>query len=188
MITNVEVTSCGMGVHLKRVCGVIVTGCNFHDNGTTYSNDFDYFHNLYIRQCDNSNYSITVTNCQLNNGWSGNGLNLSYNENIFVENTTATNNFFRGIRAADSTNFTVQFCTVSENGDVGLIANEEINPTLNIDWYSNTADGNLNGGFTTIPGVTGLAVDNNACDNTPTNYSFAGSLTQSGNTTCGAPP
>src|SRR5271165_5471225 len=34
IITNVEVTSCGMGVHLKRVCGVNVTGCDFHDNGT----------------------------------------------------------------------------------------------------------------------------------------------------------
>jgi len=186
VITNVEVTACGMGVHLKRVCGVNVTGCNFHDNGTTFTNDYGYFHNSYIRQCDNTNYSIMVTNCQLNNGLSGNGLNLSYNVNIFVEHTTATNNWFRGIRAADSVGFTVQNCTLSGNGDAGLIANAEITPTKNIYWNSNVADDNGNGGFNTVSGVTGTAVYNDACGNTPANYSLNSSVIQSGNTTCGS--
>lgn len=188
LITNVEVTACGMGVHLKRVCGVTVTGCNFHDNGTTYTNDFYYFHNLYIRQCDHASYSIMVTNCQLNNGWSGNGLNLSYDYNIFVEDTTVTNNWFRGIRAADSTNFTVQFCTMTGNGDAGLIANQEAVPTQQINWYANTAYDNGNGGFATVSGVTGSAVDNNACGNSPADYNFVSSVTQSNNTTCGGVP
>jgi len=188
VITNVEVTGCGMGVHLKRVCGVIVAGCDFHDNGTTYTNDFYYFHNLYIRQCDHSNDNIMVTNCQLNHGWSGNGLNLSYDYNIFVENSTATNNFFRGMRTADSTNFTVQFCTLSGNGDAGLIANQEAVPTRNIDWHANAARNNLNGGFVTTADVTGSATANDACGNAPSDYDFVSSVTQSGNTTCGSVP
>jgi len=192
MITNVEVAYCGMGVHLKRVCGVNVTGCNFHQNGTTYSNDFGFFHNLYIRQCDNTNYSIMVTNCQLNNSLSGNGLNLSYNVNIFVDRSTATNNYFRGMRAADSVGFTVRNCTMSGNGDAGLIANQEVSATQNINWDSNAAYDNRNGGFSTRPGVTGSAINNNACGNTtnnaPSNYSFLGSVSQSGNTTCGSVP
>ena len=188
VITNVEVAYAGMGVHLKRVSGVKVVNCNIHENGTTFTNDYGFMHNLYIRQCDNTNYSVIVTNCQLNNSLSGNGLNLSYNANVFVDRSTATNNWFRGMRAADTVGFTVQNCTLSGNGDAGLLANAEITPTVNVYWSSNVVYNNGNGGLKTVSGVTGTAVFNDACGNTPADYSLQSSMIKSGNTTCGSVP
>jgi len=81
---------------------------------------------------------------------------------------------------------------MSGNGAAGLIANQEVSATQNINWDSNAAYDNRNGGFSTRPGVTGSAINNNACGNTtnnaPSNYSFLGSVSQSGNTTCGSVP
>jgi parallel beta-helix repeat protein len=174
-IQNVQVTNVGMGVHLKRVDSANVYNCNFHDNAAPGKEK--YFHNLYIRACHNA----TVTNVQVNNGGTGNGINLSYDTTVVVTGVTANNNYFRGIRAADCVGVTVQNSTMNGNGDVGLIMNAEIHPTQNINLDHNTVDNNKAGGIYVISGATGSVTNNTATGNTNYNYSIPSNITQSNN-------
>ncbi|MDT3401188.1 parallel beta-helix repeat protein [Mucilaginibacter terrae] len=175
-INNVQVTSVGMGVHLKRVNGVTITNCNFHDNAGPGKEM--YFHNLYIRSCQNVNVSST----QVNHSTTGNGMNFSYCTSVTVSNCTANDNYFRGIRAADSDGFKVKDCTINGNGNVGLIMNQEAGlVTKNIELNHNIVNNNAKGGIQVLQGSTGSVVNNTATGNSLFNYSIASGITQSNN-------
>lgn len=175
-IKNVQITSVGMGLHLKRVNGASVSNCNIHDNAGPGMEK--YFHNLYIRACTN----VTVSATQVNNSTTGNGMNFSYCTTVTVTGCTASNNYFRGIRAADTNGFTVKDCTVAGNGDVGIIMNQEaglVTQDINID--HNTVNSNLKGGIQVLQGATGKVINNTASGNSLFNYSIASGITQSNN-------
>lgn len=174
-ISNVEVTDAGMGVHFKRINNLNITNCNFHHNGCL--SQIGYYHNLYIRSCN----QVSVSNCYLNNSISANGLNVSYCKNITVSNCIADNNYFRGMRAADTDGFAVLYSSMNGNGDVGLLANAEVTPTININWYKCSVNNNRNGGVKAISGVTGIIAASTATGNSVANYSVTGSVSQVNN-------
>lgn len=174
-ISNVEVTGAGMGVHFKRINNLNITNSNFHHNGCL--SQIGYYHNLYIRSCN----QVSVSNCYLNNSISANGLNVSYCKNVTVSNCIADNNYFRGMRAADTDGFAVLYCSMNGNGDVGLLANTEITPTVNINWYKCSVNYNRNGGIKAISGVTGVITSCTATGNSVANYSVTSSVSQVNN-------
>ena len=175
-ITNVQVTSVGMGVHLKRVDGITISNCNFHDNAGPGMEK--YFHNLYIRASQNVNVSAT----NVSNSTTGNGINVSYCTNVTITGCTASNNYFRGIRAADTDGFTAKDCTINGNGDIGLLMNQEAGMvTKNINLDHNTVTNNQAGGIQVLSGSTGQVINNTATGNTNFNYSIASGVTQSNN-------
>lgn len=137
-----------------------------------------YFHNLYIRASQNVNVSGT----NVSNSTTGNGINVSYCTNVTITGCTASNNYFRGIRAADTDGFTAKDCTISGNGDIGLLMNQETGMvTKNIDLDHNTVTNNLAGGIQVLSGSTGQVINNTATGNTNFNYSIASGVIQSNN-------
>lgn len=174
-VSNVQVTGAGMGVHCKRVKNLSISDCNIHHNGA--ANQLYYFHNLYIRSCE----TVTVSNSHLDYSTSANGFNVSYCTNVTVSNCTANNNYFRGMRAADTDGFSVQSCTISSNGDIGLLANAEITATKNINWNNCTVTSNIKGGIKAISGVTGSVTNCTATGNLIFNYSLPATVSKSNN-------
>ncbi|MDP4276204.1 MAG: glycosyl hydrolase family 28-related protein [Bacteroidota bacterium] len=174
-LINVEVTGAGMGAHFKRINGLTITRCNFHQNGS--ADQIGYYHNLYIRSCN----TVYVADSYMNNSTSANGLNVSYCNNVTISNCTANHNYFRGMRAADTNGFAVLNCVMNSNGDVGLLANAEVTPTININWYQCAASGNKHGGVKAIAGVTGSLTGCRAFENTGFNYSISDAIVSADN-------
>jgi parallel beta-helix repeat protein len=175
-LRDVEVTGTGMGVHIKRSRIVLIENSRIHANGAAGKEG--YYHNLYLRSCDNAR----VLDCNLDRSTSGNGLNVSYCTDIVVERTTARDNHFRGMRAAETDGFAVVDCTITGNGGTGLIANQEKgNVTKRLDWRGNTASKNRDGGIRVHEGSTGKIRDNTATGNRKFDYQIPADVTQSGN-------
>lgn len=175
-LRDIAVTGTGMGVHVKRANNVLVENADLRANGSPGKEG--YYHNLYIRSCDN----VRVADSRLDAGTSGNGLNISYCKDVVVERTTARDNFFRGMRAAETDGFTVVGCTITGNGGAGLIANQEKgNVTKRLDWRENTVDKNRDGGIRVLKGATGRVSGNTARDNLKFNYALPDGIDQSDN-------
>lgn len=115
---EIELKNASMGFHIKGTRNLLVSSSDFHDNG----GDYYYYHNAYIRRV----YKGRFENCNFYNSPSGNGLNISYCEDIIVNNSKAYNNYFRGIRAATSDRVVVSNSKAFENkvGD-GIVMNSE---------------------------------------------------------------
>jgi parallel beta-helix repeat protein len=175
-IDDVEITHTGMGMHLKRATHVVVSNSRIHHNG---AKGFErYFHNLYIRSCDD----VRVTGCNLDNGTSGNGLNVSYCTDVSVTNTTACDNYFRGMRAAETDGFIITGCTITGNGGTGLIINQEKGTvTKRLVCSGNTVSQNHDGGIRVLQGATGRVLNNTAVNNQKFDYQIPADIEQSDN-------
>ncbi|MCU0791463.1 MAG: right-handed parallel beta-helix repeat-containing protein [Opitutaceae bacterium] len=175
-LRDIEVTGAGMGVHLKRARNIVVTNARIHSNGAAGKER--YYHNLYLRSCE----KIHISDSNLDRGTSGNGLNISYSTDLVVERTTARDNFFRGMRAAESDGFAVIDCVITGNGGTGLIANQEKgNVTKRLDWRGNTVSGNREGGVQARRGATGSVVGNTAINNLKFDYDLPAGIQKTDN-------
>lgn len=173
-LLGVHVFETGWGVHIKGAKNVSIEDCNFSRNGNPKSKG--YAHNLYLRRC----YTANVSNCIFNNSTSANGINISYSKDIQITNCEAIGNYFRGMRAADTDGFRVHNCVITDNGQVGLLANKEKSVTKNIDWKNNCVSNNGGKGIYARSGATGTCQNNNAYGNSD-NYDLPDTVSQSGN-------
>nr|WP_166682344.1 right-handed parallel beta-helix repeat-containing protein [Streptomyces sp. 846.5] len=117
LFDNVQITQCLMGLQAKGTSDLTIRTSNIHDNGGVLY----YSHNVYLRRVSKAN----VQNSTLSDGSTANGLNISYSDNITVQGSTLSNNYFRGVRAADSTYIDLLSDTVNGNGETGIIMNSE---------------------------------------------------------------
>lgn len=134
LLDNVQITQCLMGLHVKGTSDLTIRNSNLHANGGVLY----YTHNAYLRRVSRAN----VQNSILSDGSTANGINISYSDNITVQGCTITNNYFRGVRAANSSYIDVLSNTVSGNGQTGIIMNAE---TAGVDQFriiSNTVTSN----------------------------------------------
>jgi len=138
LFENVKVKNGTMGFHVKGTSNLTIKGCDFTNNGGCYL----YWHNVYLRRV--SKALIDSSNMNWSN--SGNGVNISYSDNITIRNSKYYNNYFRGIRAADSSYIDILSNQVYNNqtGD-GIIMNAESNGVTNFRIHSNTVSNN--GGY-----------------------------------------
>jgi polygalacturonase len=174
-LTNVHVLKTGWGVHIKGCKNLKVSDCLFEENGTASKEKFA--HNMYLRRC----YGALVRNSKFLNSTSANGINISYSENIEIYNCEMSGNYFRGVRAAVTDGFLVHNCMITNNGNVGLLANAEKGQvTQNIDWQNNCIANN-NSGVLALKGATGICKNNNSYGNKESDYSLPDSVTQDGN-------
>ncbi len=120
LFDNFKVKNASMGFHVKGTTNLVVKNSHFSYNGGYYL----YYHNVYLRRV----YKANLYNCYFNYSTSGNGVNISYCEDITIDNCNSYSNYFRGIRAADSERIDIFNCNVYKNktGD-GIILNSETN-------------------------------------------------------------
>jgi parallel beta-helix repeat protein len=175
-LLNVHCYNTGWGVHIKGVKNLIVEDCLFEGNGAITKEG--YAHNMYLRRV----YGAKVSNSEFINSITGNGINISYSENIEVYNCNMSGNYFRGVRAADSDGFLVHDCIVTNNGNAGIIANTEKVATKNIDIKRNCVSNNALDGIRAVNSATGIVYDNNSYGN-GTDYNLPNAVLQSGNIT-----
>lgn len=173
-VLNVHCYETGWGVHIKGATNVTVQDCLFERNGTAGKEG--YAHNMYLRRC----YGAVVRDSRFLDSISANGINISYSEDIEIYNCEMSGNYFRGVRAADSDGFKVHDCVITDNGNVGLLANTENVVTKNIDWDNNCVSNNGSLGIYARSGATGSCTNNNAYGNSD-DYSLPSTVTQSGN-------
>ena len=174
LISSVRCYNTGWGVHIKGAKNLIIENCDFSYNGTEGKEW--YAHNMYLRRV----YGATVTNSSFNHSTSANGINISYSEDIKIYDCEMIGNYFRGVRAADSDGYLVHNCIVTDNGNVGILANTEKEVTKNIDWQNNCSANNAVG-FETKNGATGISKNNNSYGNDSGDYKLVSSVSQSGN-------
>jgi parallel beta-helix repeat protein len=173
-LSRVHASRTGWGVHIKGADGVRIEQCEFTENGCQGKEG--YAHNLYLRRCKN----VWVCDTQLNRSTSGNGCNISYSQNVTLDRCEACDNYFRGIRAADTDGYAVKNCTISGNGDVGLLANKEKVATKNILFENNIVTKNAKGGIQARKGVTGIVTGCTAFHNTPFDFDLNPDIQQRG--------
>jgi len=171
--SSVRCYNVGWGVHIKGAKNVLIENCDFSKNGAKGKEGFA--HNLYLRRV----YGAVVKNSSFNNSTSANGINISYSEDIEVRNCEMIGNYFRGVRAADSDGYLVHDCVITDNGNVGLLANTESVVTKNIDWANNCVANNGTG-LETKNGATGSIKNCNSYGN-GSNYKLVSSVSQSNN-------
>ncbi|MFJ9154149.1 right-handed parallel beta-helix repeat-containing protein [Streptomyces sp. NPDC102270] len=168
LLDNVQITQCLTGLHAKGTSDLTIRSSNFHDNGGVLY----YSHNAYLRRVSKAN----IQNSTLSDGSTANGLNISYSDNITVQGCTVSNNYFRGVRAANSTYIDVLSDTVSGNGDTGIIMNSE---TAGVDQFriiGDTVTSNSVGISTSSNSSNGSVWDNRVSGN-ETNLSISSSST-----------
>ena len=176
-ILNVHASQTGWGVHIKGADGVTIKNCEFTMNGAKGKEGFA--HNLYLRRCKNA----LVSDTKLNGSTSGNGCNISYSKNVTLERCEVLDNYFRGIRAADSDGYTVKNCIIGGNGNVGLLANREKVPTQNINFVNNIVFNNGEGGIQAKSGVTGRVSECTSFNNKCFDFDINNKIENSGNST-----
>ena len=174
-LLNVHASNTGWGVHIKGAQDVTIRNCEFTQNGAKGKEG--YAHNLYLRRCKNA----LVSHTKLLDSTTGNGCNISYSENITLDNCEVLNNYFRGIRAANTNGYTVTNCKIGGNGRVGLLANSESVATKNIRFDNNIVFNNGQGGIRAIRGVTGNVTNCISFGNQRFDFSLPTTVTQSGN-------
>jgi len=174
-IIDVNAYHTGWGVHIKGVKGLVIDNCDFSRNGTAGKEKFA--HNLYLRRV----YGAVITDSIFNDSTSGNGINISYSEDIEIYHCEMAGNYFRGVRSAESIGYLVHNCYVADNGAFGIGANVERGfTTKEIDIQNNTVVGNAGEGIMIKNGSTGIVRHNNSYGNR-TNYTYPSSVTFSEN-------
>jgi polygalacturonase len=169
LVDNVQITRCAVGLHVKGTTNLTIRNSNVHDNGGWPK----YFHNVYLRRVS----KVNVQGCTLNDSYGGNGLNLSYSDNVTVQSTQANNNGFRGLRAAEDTNVDILGCTASGNADYGIVINSEANGVHSFRLHNNTANSNNIGVATSSNSSDGEVWYNTATGNTTANFQIQSSST-----------
>ncbi|MEV6546341.1 right-handed parallel beta-helix repeat-containing protein [Streptomyces sp. NPDC051665] len=168
LFDDIQITQCLMGLHSKGTSDLTIRDSNFHDDGGVLY----YSHDVYLRRVSKAD----IENSILSDSSTANGLNISYSDNITVQNCTASSNYFRGIRAADSSNIDVLSNTVSGNGDAGIIMNSE---TAGVDQFriiGNKVTSN-SVGISTSSNSSNGSVWSNAVSGNGTNLSINSSST-----------
>ncbi len=182
-LLNVHASRTGWGVHIKGAQDVIIRNCEFTKNGAKGKEG--YAHNLYLRRCKNA----LVSHTKLIGSTTGNGCNISYSKNITLDRCEVLNNYFRGIRAADTDGYTVTNCRIGGNGKVGLLANREKVVTQNINFVNNIVFDNGEGGIQAGRGVTGSVTHCVSYGNKRFDFSLPTTVKQSANSSeCPAAP
>lgn len=168
LFDNIQITQCLTGFHSKGTSDLTIRNSNFHDNGGVLY----YAHDDYLRRVS----KVNVQNSVLSDDSTANGLNISYSDNVIVQGCTITNNYFRGVRAADSSYIDVLNITVSGNGDTGVIMNSETDGIDQFRIISNPVKSNLVGISTSSNSSNGSVWYNTASGN-DTNLSINSSST-----------
>ncbi len=181
-LLNVHASRTGWGVHIKGAQDVIIRHCEFTKNGAKGKEG--YAHNLYLRRCKNA----LVSDTKLNGSTSGNGCNISYSKNITLDRCEVLNNYFRGIRAADTDGYTVKNCVIGRNGRVGLLANREKVATKNVSFVNNMVFDNGEGGIQARRGVTGSVTGCRSFNNKRFDFDLNANISQSDNSTSAVNP
>lgn len=174
-LSNVQVLNCGgMGVHIKRADGVMVTNCNFHHNG-----GFTLMHNYYLRESRNA----TLVNSRMTESASGTGFHVAgVCTNIRIINNVFSNNGSQGMNIQDSpTGITIQGNTCTGNGISDSFRSDGIAFTgTNALIENNTCNNNVGSGIHTWNG-SGTLSDNRASGNKKVNYNIHGTFAQHNN-------
>ena len=107
-----------MGVHLKGVDGLTMTGCDF-DRTAAFNG---LYHNVYLRRTRN----VQITHNLFRNNPVGNGFQASFSEHVLISNNRSIDNAGHGIRVAASTAVKIMRNTVLRNrGGAGIWLNCE---------------------------------------------------------------
>ncbi|MGN0243669.1 MAG: right-handed parallel beta-helix repeat-containing protein [Lachnospiraceae bacterium] len=135
LFDDFKVKNSSMGFHVKGTSNLVVKNSDFSYNGGHYL----YYHNLYLRRV----YKAKLYQCYFNYSTSGNGVNISYCEDITIDKCNSYSNYFRGIRAADSKRIDIFSCNVYNNktGD-GIILNSEVDGVTDFRIKSSTVSKN----------------------------------------------
>jgi polygalacturonase len=173
----VHASQTGWGVHIKGADGVTIQDCAFTKNGAKGKEG--YAHNLYLRRCKNA----LVSKTKLSGSTSGNGCNISYSKNVTVDRCEVRNNYFRGIRAADTDGYIVKNSIIGGNGKIGLLANREKTPTKNIHFVNNIVFNNGEGGIQARNGVTGTVAECTSFNNQQFDFDLNSDIRQNANST-----
>lgn len=170
LFDNIIVKNSTMGFHVKGTSNLTVQNSDFTNNGGCYL----YWHNMYLRRVSKTK----IYNCNLYSSPSANGINISFSDNVTVDTCNAYNNYFRGIRIADSSyidvlnskvygnktgdgiifntdtttgvsDFRIKSNTVSNNGGYGILTNSACS---NGQVWHNVDGGGNTSGFKSLSG------------------------------------
>lgn len=108
LISGVHIRGASYGFHSKGTDDLIIENCRFYDNGKVMLFD----HNLYLRR----NERVLIADSMFASSNSGNGINLTRQKDIVVRNNVFFNNFFRGVRAANTQNLVISGNVAVANG------------------------------------------------------------------------
>lgn len=151
VISGVRVTRTAMGLHSKGTHDLVITDVMIFDNGGVNL----YFHNCYLRR----NQRVMIKNSTFADSHTANGLNLTAQENIVVQNNVFINNAFRGVRAANTRNIIIANNVASFNKDFGIGTRSEDGGVTRYLIYNNYASFNgINYSLTSVS--DGVSIDN----------------------------
>lgn len=154
LFDNFKIKNATTGLHIKGSTNVTIQNSDFNNNGGSYL----YWHNMYLRRVS----KVLVKNNVMSFSTSGNGLNISYSDNITIDTNRVYNNYFRGIRAANSSYIDTINNDVHDNktGD-GIVYNSETAGVTNFRINSNTVTNNGGYGIFVNSSATNGEVKNN---------------------------
>jgi parallel beta-helix repeat protein len=138
LFDNFKIKNATTGLHIKGATNVTIRNGDFNNNGGCYL----YWHNMYLRRVS----KVLVKNNVLSGSSSGNGLNISYSSHVTIDSNKVYNNYFRGIRAADSSYIdTINNNVYSNRTGDGIVYNSESTGVTQFRIHSNTVSDN--GGY-----------------------------------------
>ncbi len=142
LFDNIEIKNTNMGLHIKGSTNITVQNSEIHDNGGYYN----FWHNVYLRRVS----KVLITNCEIYNSHTGNGVNISYSEYVTINDSEIYDNYFRGVRVADSIHMdTINNVVYGNKTGDGIIYNSEFTGVSNFTISGNNVSDNYGYGIFT---------------------------------------
>ncbi len=112
LLYNVRIRRTSHGFHAKGTDDLVIARVNFHNNGCKKK----FAHNCYLRR----NRRVIIRDSYFTRSHTGNGVNLTSQTNIVLFRNEASDNWFRGFRAADTRNIVFDGNVAFGNGRFGI--------------------------------------------------------------------
>lgn len=159
---HVSVINCTKnGVSVRGAAGVVVSSCNFSDNGGYGVPGAGLMHNLHITHSSN----IDVNNSRFDTSTWGSGIDLSYSNNASIANNETERNKLSGIRCTESNNVKVTGNLTEGNDQNGIRFDTLFDGFNNITITNNIAQYNTLEGIYVMKAPGGIVSNNKLAGN-----------------------
>lgn len=144
------------GVTIVGGKNILVNQCDFSDNGASVVPGAGFHHNLhlsYITNCD-------ITRSRFDTSPYGNGLSITFCQNMKVSNSEMARNGLSGIRCAESAQISISNSLAEGNNVNGIFIEKQMNNCKDITIHQNTIQNNRYYGIDAETAVQSSIKDN----------------------------
>lgn len=139
LLENITIQNCTKnGISIIGASGITINQCDIRDNGSNVVPGAGFHHNLKLSRSEN----CKISNSRFVDSLWGNGINISFCNNISIDNNEASRNKLSGINCEDSNNVLIKNNWAEGNDSNGICLTRLMDESKNIQILENLLQNN----------------------------------------------